>query len=69
MQVYRKDKAGHYNLVGPCVVVVQQGSTVWASRRGELWRCHQGQVFKMTNVDKEGLESIPKALLRAKDFK
>ena len=67
VQVYRKDKAGHYNLVGPCVVVVQQGSTVWVSRRGELWRCHQGQVFKMTNLDKQGLEMIPKALLRAKE--
>ena len=67
VQVYRKDKAGHYNLVGPCVVVVQQGSTVWVSRRGELWRCHQGQVFKMTNIDKQGLETIPKALLRAKE--
>ena len=65
--VWRQGKRGAQAKVGPCFVVLQKGSTVWVTRRGELWRCNKTQVFKMGNLEAQGLEVIPAELLRAKE--
>ena len=64
--VWRQGKRGAQAKVGPCFVVLQRGDTVWVTRRGELWKCNKAQVFKMGNLEKQGLEAIPIDLLRAK---
>ena len=46
-------------------MVLQRGHTVWVSRRGELWKCNAGQVFKLSTADQAGLDLIrAKARLR-----
>lgn len=42
----------------------KKGSTIWVTRRGELWRCNKTQVFCMSNLEAQG---IPQELLRAKE--
>ena len=64
--VWRAGKRGSLAKIGPCYVVLQRGLTVWVSRRGELWKCHAGQVFKLSAAEQAGLEAIPQDLLRAK---
>ena len=49
--------------VGSCSKVV---TTVWVTRRGELWKCNVAQVFNMGNADRAGLETVPLELLQAK---
>lgn len=65
--VWRQGKRGAHAKVGPCFVVLQDGETVWVTRRGELWKCSRGQVFPMGNLERQGLEVIPLELLRAKE--
>ena len=60
--VWRQGRRGALSKVGP-----QNGSTVWITRRGELWKCHAGQVFAMGPLEVQGLEVIPKDLLMAKE--
>ena len=64
--VWRQGKRGYQAKVGPCYVVLQKGDTVWVTRRSELWKCNKSQIFKMSNMDKQGLESVPRELLKAK---
>ena len=66
VMVWRSGKRGTAAKVGPCWVILQRGHTVWISRRGEIWKCNVGQVFKMSEADRAGLESIPTELLKAK---
>ena len=65
--VWRQGRRGNQAKVGPCFVVLQRGDTVWVVRRGELWKCNKAQVFRMGNMEKQGLEAIPAELLRAKE--
>ena len=65
--VWRQGKRGTQAKVGPCFVVLQKGSAIWVTRRGELWRCNKTQVFPMENQAAQGLESIPAELLRVKE--
>ena len=64
--VWRHGRRGATAKVGPCFVVLQDGQTVWVTRRGQLWRCHVGQVFKMAESEKAGIEAVPLELLEAK---
>ena len=64
--VWRHGRRGTTAKVGPCFVVLQDGQTVWVTRRGQLWRCHVGQVFKMAESEKAGIEAVPLELLEAK---
>ena len=64
--VRRSGRRGTTAKVGPCWVILQRGHTVWISRRGEIWKCNVGQVFKMSDAGRAGLESIPTELLKAK---
>lgn len=65
--VWRQGRRGSHAKVGPCFVVLQKGDTVWVTRRGELWKCNKIQVFKMGNLEKQGLEAVPAELLKAKE--
>ena len=65
--VWRQGKRGYQAKVGPCFVVLQKGDTVWITRRSELWKCNKSQIFKMGNMEKQGLESIPRDLLKVKE--
>ena len=64
--VWKLGRRGSTAKVGPCWVILQNGHTVWVTRRGELWKCHVAQVFKMSNADKDGLEAVPEEFLQAK---
>lgn len=64
--VWRHGRRGTTAKVGPCFVVLQDGQTVWVTRRGQLWRCHVGQVFKMAESEKAGIVAVPLELLEAK---
>ena len=64
--VWRHGKRGNTAKVGPCFVVLQEGQTIWVTRRGQLWRCHVGQVYKMAESEKAGIEAVPLDLLEAK---
>ncbi|CAE7350344.1 RE1 [Symbiodinium sp. CCMP2592] len=64
--IWKLGRRGSTAKVGPCWVVLQNGHTVWVTRRGELWKCNVAQVFKMGNADRAGLEAIPSELLQAK---
>ena len=66
VHVWRQGKRGIQAKIGPCFVILQRGDTVWVTRRGELWKCNKSQVFKMGNLEKQGLEVVPVELLRAK---
>ncbi|CAE8689974.1 unnamed protein product, partial [Polarella glacialis] len=59
-------RKGESGKVGPCVVVLAQGQTVWVSRRGELWKCNRLQLFPISNAMKEGIENVGDILLKAK---
>ena len=65
--VWRQGRRGALSKVGPCYVILQRGSTVWVSRRGELWKCNASQVFEMGPLEVQGLEVIPRDLLMAKE--
>ena len=65
--VLRQGRRGALAKVGPCFVVLQRGSTVWVTRRGELWKCDASQVFAMGPLEVQGLEVIPRDLLMAKE--
>ncbi|CAE7354364.1 GIP [Symbiodinium pilosum] len=65
--VWRQGRRGALSKVGPCFVVLQRGSTVWVTRRGELWKCNVAQVFAMGPLEVQGLEAIPRDLLMAKE--
>ena len=65
--VWRQGRRGALAKVGPCFVILQRGSTVWVTRRGELWKCNASQVFAMGPLEVQGLEVIPKDLLMAKE--
>ena len=65
--VWRQGRRGSHAKVGPCFVVLQKGDTVWVTRRGELWKCNKIQVFKMGNLEKQGIEAVPAELLKAKE--
>ena len=65
--VWRQGRRGTQAKVGPCFVIIQKGDSVWVTRRGELWKCNKSQVFKMGNLEKQGLEVIPAELLRLKE--
>ena len=65
--VWRQGKRGSQAKIGPCFDVLQRGDTVWVTRRGELWKCNKSQVFKMGNLEKQGLEAVPAELLRVKE--
>lgn len=65
--VWRQGKRGSQAKIGPCFVVLQRGDTVWVTRRSELWKRNKIQVFKVGNLEKQGLEVIPAELLRAKE--
>eukprot|EP00435_Cladocopium_sp_Y103_P060316 s936_g22.t1 len=65
--VWRQGRRGSQAKVGPCFVVLQKGDTVWVTRRGELWKCNKIQIFKMGNLEKQGLEAVPAELLKAKE--
>ena len=65
--VWRQGRRGALAKVGPCFVVLQRGSTVWVTRRGELWKCDASQVFAMGPLEVQGLEVIPRDLLMAKE--
>ena len=64
--VWRIGRRGATAKVGPCYVIFQDGHTIWVTRRGEIWKCHVSQVFKMAVADQAGLEAIPAELLDAK---
>ena len=64
--VWRVGRRGATAKVGPCYVIHQEGHIVWVTRRGEIWKCHVSQVFKMSVADQAGLEMIPAELLEAK---
>ena len=55
--------------VGPAIVVcVEEGSdTVWVSRKGEIWKCHQTQLRGASRMEKKGVELVSKLLLEAKE--
>ena len=65
--VWRQGRRGALAKVGPCFVILQRGSTVWVTRRGELWKCDASQVFEMGPLEVQGIEVIPKDLLMAKE--
>lgn len=65
--VWRQGKRGTQAKVGPCFVVLQKGSAIWVTRRGELYGAATRHKFSMGKRAAQGLESIPAELLRVKE--
>ena len=65
--VWRQGRRGALAKVGPCYVILQNGLTVWVTRRGELWKCNASQIFPIGPLEAQGLEVIPRDLLMAKE--
>ena len=65
--VWRQGCRGALAKVGPCYVILQNGLTVWVTRRGELWKCNASQIFPIGPLQAQGLEVIPRDLLMTKE--
>ena len=65
--MWRQGRRGGLAKAGPCYVIVQQGHSVWVTRRGELWKCHISQIFPYAEFESQGLEVVPHELLQAKE--
>ena len=50
--------------VGPGLVAPQDGTTVWVSMRGRLWKCAREQIREATNHESLGAELLTHELTR-----
>ena len=56
-----RDRTGGPSLsrwVGPGLVALQDGTTVWVSTRGRLWKCAREQIREATNHESLGAELL-----------
>ena len=62
-----RDRTGGPSLsrwVGPGLVALQDGTTVWVSMRGRLWKCAREQIREATNHESFGAELLTHDHLR-----
>ena len=62
-----RDRTGGPSLsrwVGPGLVALQDGTTVWVSMRGRLWKCAREQIREATNPESLGAELLTHDHLR-----
>ena len=62
-----RDRTGGPSLfrwVGPGLVALQGGTTVWVSMRGRLWKCAREQIRESTNHESLGAELLTHDHLR-----
>ena len=62
-----RDRTGGPSLsrwVGPGLVALQDGTTVWVSMRGRLWKCAREQIREATNHESLGAELLTHDHLR-----
>ena len=62
-----RDRTGGPSLsrwVGPGLVALQDGTTVWVSKRGRLWKCTREQIREATNHESLGAELLTHDHLR-----
>ena len=53
-----------FSMVGPGLVALQDGTTVWVSMRGRLWKCAREQIREATNHESLGAELLTHDHLR-----
>ena len=62
-----RDRTGRPSLsrwVGPGLVALQDGTTIWVSMRGRLWKCAREQIREATNHESLGAELLTHDHLR-----
>ncbi len=60
----RKKEPGY---IGPCIVILCEGSAVRVSRRGELWKCDRAQIQQCSRKETLSAQAVSQLLLRARE--
>ncbi len=53
--------------IGPCIVILCEGSSVWISRRGELWKCDIAQIQQCSRKETLSTQVVSQLVLQARE--